>query len=111
MDLLSKTNIHRQTHILITILIKFVLKICIMTTTAIRERLYNYIRVADDEKIKNIYLLFEDQMAPAVDWSEDEAFVAELDERVRRWEEGIDKGVSMDEVRAGLERLKNERTK
>ena len=82
-----------------------------MTTTAIRERLYNYIRVADDEKIKNIYLLFEDQMAPAVDWSEDEAFVAELDERVRRWEEGIDKGVSMDEVRAGLERLKNERTK
>jgi hypothetical protein len=82
-----------------------------MTTTAIREKLYDYIRVADDEKIKNIYLLFEDQMAPAVDWSEDEEFVAELDERVRRWEEGIDKGVSMDEVKAGLERLKNERTK
>jgi len=82
-----------------------------MTTTAIREKLYDYIRVADDEKIKNIYLLFEDQMAPAVDWSEDEGFVAELDERVRRWEEGIDKGVSMDEVKAGLERLKNERTK
>jgi len=82
-----------------------------MTTTAIREKLYDYIRVADDEKIKNIYLLFEDQMAPAVDWSEDEEFVAELDERVRRWEEGIDKGVSMDEVKAGLERLKKERTK
>ena len=67
--------------------------------------------MADDEKVKNIYLLFEDQMAPPVDWSEDEEFVAELDERVRRWEEGIDKGVSMDEVKAGLERLKNERTK
>ena len=82
-----------------------------MTTTAIREKLYDYIRVADDEKIKNIYLLFEDQMAPAVDWSEDEEFVAELNERVRRWEDGIDKGVSMDEVKAGLERLKNDRTK
>lgn len=75
-----------------------------MTTIAIREKLYDYIRVADDEKIKNIYLLFEDQMAPAVDWSEDEEFVAELNERVRRWEEGIDKGVSMDEVKAELER-------
>lgn len=82
-----------------------------MTTAAIREKLYDYIRVADDEKIKNIYLLFEDQMAPAVDWSEDKEFVAELDERVRRWEEGIDKGVSMDEVKAGLERLKSERAK
>jgi len=82
-----------------------------MTTTAIREKLYDYIRVADDEKIKNIYLLFEDQMAPAVDWSEDEEFVAELDERVRRREEGIDKGVSMEEVEAELERLRNERSK
>jgi hypothetical protein len=42
-----------------------------MTTTAIREKRYDYIRVADDEKIKNIYPLFEDQMAPSVDWSED----------------------------------------
>jgi hypothetical protein len=55
-----------------------------MTTAAIRERLFNCIRKAEDDKIKNIYDLFEDQMAPAVDWSEDEEFVAELDERVRR---------------------------
>jgi hypothetical protein len=82
-----------------------------MTTTAIREKLYDYIRVADDEKIKNIYSLFEDQMAPAADWSEDEEFVAELNERVRRWEDGIDKGVSIDEVKAELGRLKNERSK
>lgn len=82
-----------------------------MTTTAIRERLYGYIREADDDKIKNIYELFEDQMAPSVDWSEDEEFVAELNERVRRWEDGIDKGVSMDEVKAKLERLRNERSK
>lgn len=82
-----------------------------MTTTAIRERLYDYIREADDDKIKNIYELFEDQMAPSVDWSEDEEFVAELNERVRRWEDGIDKGVPMDEVKAELERLKNQRSK
>ena len=49
-------------------------------------------------------------MAPVIDWSDDEEFVAELDERVRRWEEGIDKGVSMGQVKAGLERLKKERS-
>jgi len=81
-----------------------------MTTITIRERLYNYIREADDDKIKNIYDLFEDQMTPAVDWSEDEEFVAELNERVRRWEEGIDKGISINEVKASLEKLKKERT-
>jgi len=81
-----------------------------MTTTAIRERLYDYIRVADDKKVKAIYALLEDHIIPAVDWSEDEEFVAELDERVRRWEEGIDKGVSMDDVKAGLERLKKQRS-
>jgi hypothetical protein len=89
---------------------KFVLKILVMTTTAIREKLYGYIREADDDKIKNIYEIFEDQMAPGVDWSEDEEFVAELNERVRRLEEGIDKGVSIDEVKAGLKRLKDERS-
>ena len=82
-----------------------------MTTTAIRKRLYDYIRVADDEKIKAIYEIFEDQMAQAVDWSEDEEFVAELDERVRRWEDGIDPGISIDQVKASLELLKKERSK
>ncbi len=49
-----------------------------MTTTAIREKLYGYIREADDDKIKNIYEIFEDQMAPAVDWSEDEELLRNL---------------------------------
>jgi len=80
-----------------------------MTTAAIREKLFDYIKEADDNKIKNIYEIFEDQMAPAVDWSEDEEFVAELDERYRRWEQGIDKGISMDEVKASLAQLKKDR--
>ncbi len=79
-----------------------------MDTAEIREKLYDYIRNAGDDKIKNIYELFEDQMAPPVDWSEDEEFVAELNERFRRWEEGIDKGVSIAEVKTSLERLKEE---
>lgn len=80
-----------------------------MTTTAIREKLYEYIKEADDQKIKNLYSIFEDQMAPAVDWSEDEEFVAELDERVRRYEEGIDPSYSIEEVKEFLKQARKDR--
>ena len=80
-----------------------------MTTMAIRERLHGYINEPDDQQIKAIYELFEDQLSPDVDWSEDEEFVAELNERVRRWEEGIDRGIPIDEVKAKLEQMRKER--
>jgi hypothetical protein len=82
-----------------------------MTIAAIRERLYDYIRVADDEKLKNIYELFEDQMAPPVDWAQDESFVAELDDRVKRWEDGTDPGFSIDEVKESLKELRENKLK
>jgi len=68
------------------LIIKFVLNISIMTTSAIREKLYDYIRVADEEKVGAIYTLLKDQLRRAADWSEDREFVAELDERRRRYE-------------------------
>ena len=40
------------------------------------------------------------------DWSNDEEFVAELDERVRRWEAGIKPGCSIEEAKAELAILK-----
>ncbi len=80
-----------------------------MTTAAIRERLYDYIRIADDKKVKAIYALLEEQIVPAVDWSEDEDFVAELDERVRRYEAGIDRAHTWDELEASIEELKKKR--
>lgn len=82
-----------------------------MTTTAIREKLYDYIRVADDKEVKAIYALLEDQMAPAADWSEDEEFVAELDERVRRYEAGIDRAYTWDELEASIIEQKKKRAK
>jgi hypothetical protein len=80
-----------------------------MTTATIRERLYDIIRVADDKKIEALYTLLEDQIAPSVDWSDDEEFVAEMDERYRRWEEGIDKGLTIEEVKASLAQVKKDR--
>jgi len=80
-----------------------------MTTTAIREKLHDFIDVADDKKIEAIYTLLQEQISPVVDWSEDAEFVAELDERVRRYEAGIDKGYTWDELEASIAELKKKR--
>jgi len=79
-----------------------------MTTAVIRERFYDYIRVADDKKIEAIYTLLEDQIIPGNHWSEDEKFVAELDERVRRYEAGIDPAFSIEEAKSSLSEMKEE---
>ncbi|HAL83094.1 MAG TPA: hypothetical protein DCO83_13395 [Mucilaginibacter sp.] len=79
-----------------------------MTTATIRERLYDYIRVADDKKVKAIYTLLEDQIVPAADWSEDEDCMAEFNNRIKRWEDGVDKAIPLAEVKAELERLDKE---
>jgi hypothetical protein len=80
-----------------------------MTTAAIRERLCDYIKVADDKKIKAIYTLVEDEITPVTDWSEDEDFVAELNERVRRFETGIDHSLSLEQVKSELDMQRKER--
>ena len=43
------------------------------------------------------------------DWSEDEDFVAELNERVKRYQNGIDQGCTWDELEATIEGLKKKR--
>ena len=79
-----------------------------MTIATIRKRLVDYIKVADDKKIEAIYTLLEDQIVPEGHWSEDEEFVAELQERVKRYEAGIDPGLSIEESRASLKEMKLE---
>jgi len=79
-----------------------------MTIAAIREKLHNYINEADDEKIINILHIIEDQKTPSSHWSDDKEFVAELDERVRRYEEGIDPAYTLEESKALLSKFKEE---
>jgi hypothetical protein len=80
-----------------------------MTVAAIREKLHHYISEVDDSKIKDLYDIFEDQMAPAYEWSEDAEFVAELDERVKRFEDGTDKGFTLQELENSITELKKKR--
>jgi hypothetical protein len=45
-----------------------------MNTTTIRERLYDYIRIADDKKIKAIFMMLEDEMVKETKWWNDNQF-------------------------------------
>lgn len=80
-----------------------------MTAAVIRERLYDYIRDADDKKVEAIYTLLEDQIAEPFAWSEDKEFVSDLNERVSRYEAGIDRGQTWDELEASIAELKAKR--
>jgi hypothetical protein len=50
-----------------------------MDAAAIRNKLYDYIRVADDKKIRAIYMLLEDDITQKATWWKDLAFVSELE--------------------------------
>ena len=80
-----------------------------MTTQAIRERLHHFIDEADEKQLKNIFALIEDH-AVVANWWEDDAFVAELDERVRRYEQGIDRAYTWEETEALIAERKNKRS-
>ncbi len=58
-----------------------------MTTLVIRQKLANYMKVADDKKVKAMYLLFEDEIEQE-EMEYTEAFKIELDERYSYYKNG-----------------------
>lgn len=81
-----------------------------MTITAIREKLQEYIKTADDKKIKAIFTLIESDLGKKLEWWEDEEFLDELDERGRRYEVGIDRAYTFEEVKEEILKLKSEKS-
>ena len=82
-----------------------------MTTSAIREKLYDFIKVADDKKVKAIYMILEDEITEKAEWWKDKAFMKELDNRYKAWETGKEKGYTLDEVDALFEAAGKKRNK
>lgn len=80
-----------------------------MTTAAVREKLYDYIRVADDKKIKAIYMMLEDEISREVQWWKDNAFVKELDRRYSAWASGKEKGYTLAEIDTSIAQLQKKR--
>ena len=73
-----------------------------MNAGAIRDRLYDYIRVADDKKIKAIYMMLEDDISQEAEWWNDPSFVSELEKEYEAWDSGKDKGYSLAEIKSEI---------
>ena len=71
-----------------------------MSTATIRERLFEYIRFADDKKVQAIYTMVEDEIIEKLDLWKDKDFVAELDRRIEELESGKVKGITMEEMKS-----------
>ena len=80
-----------------------------MTTAAIREKLYDFIRIAEDEKVKAIYIMLEDTIAADTEWWKDKAFTNDLDERYMNYKNGKETAYSLKEVEESIEVLRQKR--
>ncbi len=79
------------------------------TTNMIRHKLYDYIRVADDKKIQAIYHLLESEIEETKEWWENKSFVAELDHRYEALESRKDKGFTVEQLEASIDKLRQKR--
>lgn len=73
-----------------------------MNTATIRQRLYEYIKVADDKKVKAIYTIIENDISEMKNWWNDEKLVDELDKRASDLSSGKDQGVNWEELKRKL---------
>lgn len=78
-----------------------------MTTAAIREKLQDYIRYADDKKVKAIYTILEDEIETEYKWFEDKEFVAELENEYNNAITGRAKTYGRTEIEISLKKLKS----
>ena len=77
-----------------------------MSSTAIRNKLYDYIRVVDDKKLFAIYNLLENEIEQNNEWWKDQKFTIELDRRYDAMETGSDKGFTMEQVVQSINKLR-----
>ena len=76
------------------------------TATSLRDKLYDYIRVADDKKLHAIFSLLENEIIDTKEWWKDKEFVAELDSRYAAMEKGTDKGFTVEQLETSITKLR-----
>ncbi|WP_454801127.1 hypothetical protein [Mucilaginibacter phyllosphaerae] len=77
-----------------------------MTTQAIRERLHEYIRFADDKKLEAIYTMVEDDIVEELDLWKDKSFLQEMKSRITDFESGTTQPISWEDVKAKSKSIK-----
>ncbi|MEX2234235.1 MAG: addiction module protein [Cyclobacteriaceae bacterium] len=70
-----------------------------MSTTEIRQKLFDYIRMADDKKVKAIYTILSNEIQEETDIWTDE-FLQELNKRTAEFESGKAKGLTWKEIKS-----------
>lgn len=73
-----------------------------MDTLTIRQKLYEYVKIAGDEKVEAIYTIIKDDVSIPYEWWNDDGLVAELDQRAADLKSGKDKGAPWNEVKERL---------
>jgi len=71
-----------------------------MNSSSIRQKLLEYLQVADDKKVEAIYSILEEEVeANTINWN-DKQFIQELDKRTTEYKNGTIKAQSWDEAKA-----------
>jgi hypothetical protein len=70
-----------------------------MNTATIREKLYEYIRVADDRKVRAIYTIIENDVVEPYEWWNDNELLTELDHRSEQIKSGNDPGMLWEDAK------------
>ncbi|MCD6012520.1 MAG: hypothetical protein K0Q79_2382 [Flavipsychrobacter sp.] len=80
-----------------------------MTTVAMRQKLADYLKTADDKKVKAIYTMVEDEINTlANDWTDD--FKKELIARSKSFNNGTAKTYTWEETKqAAIKKVKSKR--
>jgi hypothetical protein len=78
-------------------------------SAAIRHKLYDYIRVADDKWLNAIYNLLEIDINETNEWWRDKLLVAELDRRFEALAAETDKGFTIDQLEASIDKMRKKR--
>jgi putative addiction module component (TIGR02574 family) len=76
----------------------------IMNTSAIRQKLHNYLEVADDKKVKAIYAIMKNEIEEsAVDYTDE--FKAELDRRYADYKSGKAKMITEAQSKRRIQKI------
>ncbi len=78
-----------------------------MGAIAIREKLQEYIKTADDKKVKAIFTMLETEIE-TYKWWKDEELIKQFDEEYENYESGKDKAYSLEDMNERLDKLKKQ---
>jgi len=74
------------------------LKLFVMKTAELKQKLHDYIDNAEQKKLKAIYTMVESDIDDTYEKWNDEAFIKEMDKRINDLETGKVKGYTWEEV-------------